>query len=87
MFRSEIHFFGVAAEEAIHRRPVKFMLSIALRYCIKKAFVRDNFTKSVLGRFGNGRSNDTEIKTIGDPALYLKEWEKDEEENSVAIAV
>jgi polysaccharide pyruvyl transferase WcaK-like protein len=79
LFRSEVHFFGVAAEEVIHRRPVRFMLSIALRYCIKKAFVRDNFTKSVLEIFANG-SNSTEIKTIGDPALYLKEWIKDEED-------
>lgn len=86
-FRSEIHFFGVAAEEAIRIRPVRFMLSITLRYCIKKAFVRDDFTKSVLENFVNGsnRSN-TEIETIGDPALYLKEWEK-EEESDRAIAV
>ncbi|MFL6325596.1 MAG: polysaccharide pyruvyl transferase family protein [Nitrososphaeraceae archaeon] len=89
LFRSEIHFFGVAAEEVIHRRPVRFLLSVTLRYCIKKAFVRDNFTKSILENFANGRSKDTEIKTIGDPALYLKEWEKDEEEEgeSGAIAV
>ncbi|MFL6477314.1 MAG: polysaccharide pyruvyl transferase family protein [Nitrososphaera sp.] len=90
LFRSEIHFFGVAAEEVIHRRPVRFLLSVTLRYCIKKAFVRDNFTKSILENFANGRSNDTEIKTIGDPALYLKEWEKveqEEEGESGAIAV
>lgn len=63
------------------------MLSIALRYCIKKAFVRDNFTKSVLENFTNGSSSsNAEIKTIGDPALYLKEWEKDEE-NGKEIAV
>ena len=35
LFRQEIHFFGVAAEDLIHRRSVRFMLSIALRYCIK----------------------------------------------------
>lgn len=86
-FRSEIHFFGVAAKEAIHIRPVRFMLSIALRYCIKKAFVRDDFTKSVLENFVNvSNSSNTEIETIGDPALYLKEWEK-EEESDRAIAV
>ena len=62
------------------------MLSIVLRYCIKKAFVRDNFTKSVLENFTNGSSSNTEMKTIGDPALYLKEWEKDEE-NCREIAV
>ena len=86
LFRQEIHFFGVAAEDVIHRRSVRFMLSIALRYCIKKAFVRDNFTKNVLENFTNGSSNNAEIKTIGDPALYLKEWEKDEE-NGKEIAV
>lgn len=86
LFRQEIHFFGVAAEDVIHRRSVRFMLSIALRYCIKKAFVRDNFTKNVLENFTNGSSSNAEIKTIGDPALYLKEWERDEE-NGKEIAV
>jgi polysaccharide pyruvyl transferase WcaK-like protein len=87
LFRSEIHFFGVAAEEVIRIRPVRFMLSIALRYCIKKAFVRDDFTKSVLENFVNGSNRSTtEIETIGDPALYLKEWEKNVE-NDRAIAV
>ncbi len=87
LFRSEIHFFGVAAEEVIRIRPVRFMLSIALRYCIKKAFVRDDFTKSVLENFVNSsNSSITEIETIGDPALYLKEWKKNEE-NDRAIAV
>lgn len=89
LFRSEIHFFGVAAEESIRIRPVRFMLSIALRYCIKKAFVRDDFTKSVLENFVNGsNSSITEIETIGDPALYLKEWERgEEEENDRTITV
>lgn len=86
LFRQEIHFFGVAAEDVIHRRSVRFMLSIALRYCIKKAFVRDNFTKNVLENFTNGSSSNAEIKTIGDPALYLKEWKIDEE-NGKEIAV
>ena len=62
------------------------MLGIEQRYSIKRAFVRGNVTKSVLENFTNHRSGNTEIETIGDPALYLKEWEKDEE-NGKEIAV
>ena len=40
----------------------------------------------MLENFTNGSSSNTEMKTIGDPALYLKEWEKDEE-NGREIAV
>jgi len=70
---SDVYFFGVAAEETIKRPLLKFVLSLVLRYSIKKALVRDNFTKSVLEHFAN--SNSTKGKTIGDPALYLKEWD------------
>ncbi len=70
---SEIYFFGVAAEEKINRPLLKLLLSLALRYSIKKALVRDNFTKSVLKDFENG--NATKVTTIGDPALLLREWE------------
>jgi polysaccharide pyruvyl transferase WcaK-like protein len=70
---SDVYFFGVAAEETIKRPLLKFVLSLVLRYSIKKALVRDNFTKSMLEHFAN--SNSTKVKTIGDPALYLKEWD------------
>jgi len=70
---SDAYFFGVAAEERIKRLLLKFVLSVVLRHSIKKALVRDNFTEGVLKHFEN--SNSIKIKTIGDPALSLKEWE------------
>jgi polysaccharide pyruvyl transferase WcaK-like protein len=70
---SDVYFFGVAAEERIKRPLLKFMLSLVLRHSIKKAFVRDNFTEGVLKHFAN--STGTKVSTIGDPALFLKEWE------------
>jgi polysaccharide pyruvyl transferase WcaK-like protein len=70
---SDIYFFGVAAEEKIKRPLLKFMLSLVLRHSIKRALVRDNFTETVLKRFANSTS--AKVKTIGDPALFLKEWE------------
>jgi polysaccharide pyruvyl transferase WcaK-like protein len=70
---SDVYFFGVAAEERIKRPLLKFMLSLVLRHSIKKALVRDNFTEGVLKHFGN--SSSIKVKTIGDPALFLKEWE------------
>jgi polysaccharide pyruvyl transferase WcaK-like protein len=87
---SDVYFFGVAAEERIKRPLLKFMLSLVLRHSIKKALVRDNFTEAILKHFANGTS--TKITTIGDPALFLKEWEdrstanksNDDESNSTA---
>ncbi len=38
--------------------------------------MRDNFTVGVLKHFAN--SNNINVTTIGDPALFLKEWEKDD---------
>ena len=70
---SDVYFFGVAAEERIKRPLLKFMLSLVLRHSIKKALVRDNFTEAVLKHFAN--SSSIEVMTIGDPALFLKEWE------------
>ncbi|MDQ3967371.1 MAG: polysaccharide pyruvyl transferase family protein [Thermoproteota archaeon] len=70
---SDVYFFGVAAEEMINRPLLKFMLSLVLRHSIKKALVRDNFTEVVLKHFGN--STGTKVTRIGDPALFLKEWE------------
>jgi polysaccharide pyruvyl transferase WcaK-like protein len=70
---SDVYFFGVAAEERIKRPLLKFMLSLVLRHSIKKALVRDNFTEGVLKHFGP--SSSIKVKTIGDPALFLKEWE------------
>jgi hypothetical protein len=70
---SDVYFFGVAAEERIKRPLLKFMLSLVLRHSIKKALVRDNFTEGVLKHFGNGSS--IKVKTIGDPALFLRELE------------
>jgi len=70
---SDVYFFGVAAEERIKRPILKFMLSLVLRHSIKKALVRDNFTEGILKHFGNCSS--IKVKTIGDPALFLKEWE------------
>ncbi|MGH9926407.1 MAG: polysaccharide pyruvyl transferase family protein [Nitrososphaeraceae archaeon] len=70
---SDVYFFGVAAEEMIKQPLLKFMLSLVLRHSIKKALVRDNFTEVVLKRFAN--STGTKITAIGDPALFLKEWE------------
>lgn len=70
---SDVYFFGVAAEEGIKRPLLKFMLSLVLRHSIKKALVRDNFTESILKYFANSTSK--KITTIGDPALFLKEWE------------
>jgi polysaccharide pyruvyl transferase WcaK-like protein len=70
---SDVYFFGVAAEERIKRPLLKFMLSLVLRHSIKKALVRDNFTEGILKHFGN--SSSIKVKTIGDPALFLKEWE------------
>src|SRR5215218_8708492 len=70
---SDVYFFGVAAEERIKRPLLKFMLSLVLRHSIKKALVRDNFTEGVLKHFA--KSTSTKVTTIGDPALFLKEWE------------
>jgi polysaccharide pyruvyl transferase WcaK-like protein len=70
---SDVYFFGVAAEERIKRPLLRFMLSLVLRHSIKKALVRDNFTEGVLKHFAN--STGTKVSTIGDPALFLKEWE------------
>jgi polysaccharide pyruvyl transferase WcaK-like protein len=70
---SDVYFFGVAAEERIKRPLLKFILSLVLRHSIKKALVRDNFTEGLLKHFGN--SSSIKVKTIGDPALFLKEWE------------
>jgi polysaccharide pyruvyl transferase WcaK-like protein len=70
---SDVYFFGVAAEERIKRPLLKFMLSLVLRHSIKKALVRDNFTEVILKHFAN--STGTKVTTIGDPALFLKEWE------------
>ncbi len=70
---SDVYFFGVAAEEMIKQPLLKFMLSLVLRHSIKKALVRDNFTEVVLKHFAN--STGTKITAIGDPALFLKEWE------------
>jgi polysaccharide pyruvyl transferase WcaK-like protein len=70
---SDVYFFGVAAEERIERPLLKFMLTLVLRHSIKKALVRDNFTEVVLKHFVN--STGTKVTTIGDPALFLKEWE------------
>ena len=70
---SDVYFFGVAAEERIKRPLLKFMLSLVLRHSIKKALVRDNFTEGVLKHLANSTS--TKVTTIGDPALFLKEWE------------
>ena len=70
---SDVYFFGVAAEERIKRPLLKFMLSLVLRHSIKKALVRDSFTEGVLKHFAN--STGTKVTTIGDPALFLKEWE------------
>lgn len=69
---SDVYFFGIAAEERIKRPLLKLMLSLVLRHSIKKALVRDNFTEGVLKHFANG--NGTKVTTIGDPALFLKEW-------------
>jgi polysaccharide pyruvyl transferase WcaK-like protein len=69
---SDVYFFGVAAEERIKRPLLKFMLSLVLRHSIKKALVRDNFTEGVLKHFANTTS--AKVATIGDPALFLKEW-------------
>ena len=84
---SDVYFFGVAAEEKIKRPLLKLMLSLVLRHSIKKAMVRDNFTEGVLKHFANGTS--TKVTTIGDPALFLKEWDdgngadkKNDEDNS-----
>jgi polysaccharide pyruvyl transferase WcaK-like protein len=84
---SDVYFFGVAAEEKIKRPLLKFMLSLVLRHSIKKALVRDNFTEGVLRHFANSTS--TKVTTIGDPALFLKEWDdgdgadkKNNEDNS-----
>jgi polysaccharide pyruvyl transferase WcaK-like protein len=63
----------VAAEERIKRPLLKFMLSLVLRHSIKKAPAGDNFTEGILKHFGD--SSSTKVKTIGDPALFLKEWE------------
>ena len=63
----------MAAEERIKRPLLKFMLSLVLRHSIKKALVRDNFTEGLLKHFGN--SSSIKVKTNGDPALFLKEWE------------
>ena len=57
----------------IKRPLLKFMLSLVLRHSIKKALVRDKFTEVVLKRFANRTG--TKVTTIGDPALFLKEWE------------
>jgi hypothetical protein len=73
---SDVYFFGVAAEEKIKRPLLKFMLLLVLRHSIKKALVRENFTVGVLKHFAN--SNNINVTTIGDPALFLKEWEKDD---------
>jgi polysaccharide pyruvyl transferase WcaK-like protein len=70
---SDVYFFGVAAEERIKQPLLKFMLSLVLRHLIKKALVRDSFTEGVLKHFAN--SSGTKVTTIGDPALFLKEWE------------
>ncbi|HET6808360.1 MAG TPA: polysaccharide pyruvyl transferase family protein [Nitrososphaera sp.] len=70
---SDVYFFGVAAKEKIKRPLLKFMLSLVLRHSIKKALVRDNFTEGVLKHFAN--STTTKVTTIGDPALFLKEWD------------
>jgi polysaccharide pyruvyl transferase WcaK-like protein len=70
---SDVYFFGVAAEEKIKRPLLKLMLSLVLRHSIKKALVRDNFTEGVLKHFAN--STNTKVTTIGDPALFLKEWD------------
>jgi polysaccharide pyruvyl transferase WcaK-like protein len=70
---SDVYFFGVAAEERIKRPLLKFILSLVLRHSIKKALVRDNFTEGLLKHFGN--SSSIKVKTFGDPALFLKEWE------------
>jgi polysaccharide pyruvyl transferase WcaK-like protein len=70
---SDVYFFGVAAEERIKRPLLKFMLSLVLRHSIKKALVRDSFTEGVLKHFAN--NSGTKVTTIGDPALFLKEWE------------
>ena len=70
---SDVYFFGVAAEEMIKQPLLKFMLSLVLKHSIKKALVRDNFTEVVLKHFAN--STGTKITAIGDPALFLKEWE------------
>ncbi len=70
---SDVYFFGVAAEERIKQPLLKIMLSLVLRHSIKKALVRDNFTEGVLKHFAN--SSSTKVMTIGDPALFLKEWE------------
>jgi polysaccharide pyruvyl transferase WcaK-like protein len=84
---SDVYFFGVAAEEKIKRPLLKFMLSLVLRHSIKKALVRDNFTEGVLKHFANSTS--IKVTTIGDPALFLKEWDdgngadkKKDEDNS-----
>ena len=78
---SDVYFFGVAAEERIKRPLLKFMLSLVLRHSIKKALVRDNFTEGVLKHFANGTG--TKVTTIGDPALFLKEWEDGNGNNKV----
>jgi polysaccharide pyruvyl transferase WcaK-like protein len=70
---SDVYFFGVAAEERIKRPLLKFMLWLVLRHSIKKALVRDNFTEVVLKHFSS--STGTKVTRIGDPALFLKEWE------------
>ncbi|MDP8888364.1 MAG: polysaccharide pyruvyl transferase family protein, partial [Thermoproteota archaeon] len=76
---SDVYFFGVAAEERIKQPLLKFMLSLVLRHSIKKALVRDNFTEAVLKHFANSTS--TKVTTIGDPALFLKEWENGSGDN------
>jgi polysaccharide pyruvyl transferase WcaK-like protein len=87
---SDVYFFGVAAEEKIKRPLLKFMLSLVLRHSIKKALVRDNFTEGILRHFANSTS--TKVTTIGDPALFLKEWgdgngadKKNDEDNSATF--
>jgi polysaccharide pyruvyl transferase WcaK-like protein len=50
------------------------MLSLVLRHSIKKALVRDNFTEGILKHFANSTS--TKVTAIGNPALFLKEWER-----------
>ncbi|MDQ3998842.1 MAG: polysaccharide pyruvyl transferase family protein [Thermoproteota archaeon] len=70
---SDVYFFGVAAEEKIKQPLLKFMLSLVLRHSIKKALVRDNFTEGILKHFANSTS--TKVARIGDPALFLKEWD------------
>ena len=75
----------MAAEERIKRPLLKFMLSLVLRHSIKKALVGDNFTEGILKHFGD--SSSTKVKTIGDPALFLKEWESSSGSNKRMRAI